>query len=138
MNAEWDRTALHLSAYVMWRLNWIHPFSGGNGRTSRAVSYLVMCARLGYRVPGTATILEQIVNNRQPYYEALDAADAAWGDRIIDLSAMEGLLEHALAVQLSSVLEAAGSLGQGRTGARLTAPKTCQVHGAEEALSTVV
>ena len=35
--------------------------SGGNGRTSRALSYLVMCARLGYRIPGTHTIPEQIV-----------------------------------------------------------------------------
>jgi Fic family protein len=109
VNSNWDQNALHLSAYVMWRLNWIHPFSGGNGRTSRAVSYLVLCARLGYRISGTDTIPEQIVKNRQPYYESLDAADAAWSNNnIIDLSAMERLLEHALAVQLSSVLEAAG------------------------------
>lgn len=107
VNSNWDRSALHLAAYVMWRLNWIHPFSGGNGRTSRAVSYLVLCAKLGYRVSGTNTIPEQIVANRQPYYEALDAADAAWAQNRIELTAMENLLEHALAVQLSSVLEAA-------------------------------
>lgn len=29
VNSNWPRSALHLSAYVMWRLNWIHPFSGG-------------------------------------------------------------------------------------------------------------
>jgi Fic family protein len=109
VNSNWDRTALHLSAYVMWRLNWIHPFAGGNGRTSRAVSYLVLCARVGYRVSGTDTIPEQIVANRQPYYEALDAADAAWAQNRVDVGAMERLLEHALAVQLSSVLEAAKS-----------------------------
>jgi Fic family protein len=109
VNAHWDNSALHLSAYVMWRLNWIHPFSGGNGRTSRAASYLVMCAKLGYRIPGTNTIPEQIVKNRQPYYEALDAADAAWAKGFIDLTAMEGLLEHSLAVQLSSVLDAASN-----------------------------
>jgi Fic family protein len=109
VNSNWDRSALHLSAYVMWRLNWIHPFAGGNGRTSRAVSYLVLCARLGYRVSGTDTIPEQIVAKRQPYYEALDAADAAWAQNRVDVGAMERLLEHALAVQLSSVLEAAKS-----------------------------
>jgi hypothetical protein len=49
------------------------------------------------------------VANRQPYYEALDAADAAWAQNIIDVSAMERLLEQALAVQLSSILEAASS-----------------------------
>jgi Fic family protein len=109
VNLNWDRSPLHLAAYIMWRLNWIHPFSGGNGRTSRATSYLVLCAKLGYRVPGTSTIPEQIVANRQPYYEALDAADAAWGNGVTDLGAMEALLEHALAVQLSSVLEAANA-----------------------------
>ena len=33
--SEWD--AVKTSAYVFWRLNWIHPFRDGNGRTSRAV-----------------------------------------------------------------------------------------------------
>src|SRR5262245_61685659 len=33
VNDNWNKSALHLSAYVMWRLNWIHPFAGGNGRT---------------------------------------------------------------------------------------------------------
>ncbi len=109
VNENWGKSPLHLAAYLMWRLNWIHPFSGGNGRTSRAVSYLVLCARLGHKLPGTNTIPEQIVANRQPYYEALDAADAAWAVGRIDVSAMEKLLERMLAVQLSSVLVAAAS-----------------------------
>ena len=33
-----EAQALHLCAYVMWRLNWIHPFTDGNGRTSRALA----------------------------------------------------------------------------------------------------
>jgi Fic family protein len=104
VNGNWGKSPLHLAAYVMWRLNWIHPFSGGNGRTSRAISYLVLCARLGYRLVGTETIPEQIVANRQPYYSALDAADAAYVEGRIDVTAMEGLLGQMLAVQLSSVL----------------------------------
>lgn len=109
VNQNGEKSPLHLAAYVMWRLNWIHPFSGGNGRTSRAVSYLVLCAKLGYRLPGTNTIPEQIVQNRQPYYAALDAADAGWTERRVDLFVMETLLERMLAVQLSSVLVAAAS-----------------------------
>jgi Fic family protein len=89
---------------MMWRVNWIHPFNGGNGRTSRAISYLVLCARLGYRLVGTNTIPEQIVANRQPYYAALDAADDAYAEGKIDVSAMESLLGQMLAVQLASVL----------------------------------
>ncbi len=112
VNERWQTaSALHLSAYVMWKVNWIHPFSGGNGRTSRAVSYLVLCARLGYRVPGTTTIPEQIVANREPYYAALDSADAAWANNRIDLSEMERLLADMLANQLASVIDAASSIG---------------------------
>ena len=43
VNDNWGTaTALNLCSFVMWRLNWIHPFLDGNGRTSRAVSYLVL------------------------------------------------------------------------------------------------
>jgi len=62
-----NKSPVHLAAYLMWRHNWIHPFFGGNGRTSRAVSYLVLCAKLGYVLPGERTITDQIVGNRQPY-----------------------------------------------------------------------
>ncbi|MFN0165219.1 MAG: Fic family protein [Bryobacteraceae bacterium] len=110
VSVNWrSSSALHLAAYVMWRVNWIHPFTGGNGRTSRAVSYLVLCARLGYSIPGTSTIPDQIVSNRQPYYHALDDADDAWSRGRVDVSAMERLLSHMLAVQLSSVLHAAAN-----------------------------
>ena len=37
VNDKWhEESALHLASYVMWKLNWIHPFTDGNGRTSRA------------------------------------------------------------------------------------------------------
>lgn len=104
---NWDKSPIYLAAYCMWRVNWIHPFSGGNGRTSRAVSYLVLCAKLGYQLPGILTIPEQIVANRQPYYEALDAADAAWANGEIDVSKMEQLLSDMLAKQLLSTYKAA-------------------------------
>ena len=100
VNDTEHRTPVHLAAYAMWRVNWIHPFAGGNGRTSRAVSYLVLCANLGYRLPGTLAIPEQIVVNRQPYYKALDAADAAWAKGNLDVSIMEQLLSDLLAKQL--------------------------------------
>jgi Fic family protein len=46
VNDNWDSsTPIHLAAYVMWRLNWIHPFADGNGRTSRILSYVVLSAR---------------------------------------------------------------------------------------------
>jgi Fic family protein len=108
VNDNWaSRTALELCAYVMWRLNWIHPFSDGNGRTSRAVAYLVLCARLGDRLPGRKTLPEQIAENKTPYYDALEKADQAWLNNLIDTSIMQALLESYLAVQLTGAFEAA-------------------------------
>jgi Fic family protein len=104
-NHQEDRPAIHLAAYVMWRLNWIHPFTDGNGRRSRIVSYVVLCTALKSILRGKNTIPDQIVDNRQPYFEALEQADAAWREGRIDLSKMEDLLENLLAVQLKSMME---------------------------------
>jgi Fic family protein len=95
----------------MWRLNWIHPFDGGNGRTSRMVAYVVLCARLGYQLPGRYTIPEQIAENKTPYYLALEAADDAWAQDRLDLSMLEKLLESMMAKQLYQLLEGAKSDG---------------------------
>lgn len=108
VNQNWEtRTAIHLAAYVMWRLNWIHPFDDGNGRTSRTLSYLVLCAHLGSRLPGARTIPEQISENKSPYYKALEDADSACRDDHIDLSTLEALLGDLLAAQLVNILEQA-------------------------------
>lgn len=109
VNDNWTRSPVHLSAYSLWRMNWIHPFVDGNGRTARAVSYLILCVRLGYRLPGTKTIPEQIAKDKTPYYKALEAADVRETERKLDLSEMEALLESLLAVQLVSVLKDASS-----------------------------
>ena len=109
VNDHWqDATAYHLASYAMWRINWIHPFADGNGRTSRIVSYILLCIKLGYLVPGTKTIPDQITQNRDPYFHALEAADRAWEEGRIDLSEMEKLMEGLLASQVYSVLEDAG------------------------------
>lgn len=108
VNDNWNTaSALHLAAYVMWRLNWIHPFSDGNGRTSRATSYLVLCVRLGYKLPGTRTIPALISDNKKPYYQALESADDAEKAGRMDVSALEELLGNLLAAQLADVYKAA-------------------------------
>jgi Fic family protein len=108
INRNWETaTAVHLASYAVWRLNWIHPFFGGNGRTSRAISYLVLCAKLGFRLPGNVTVTEQIVKRRDAYINALQSADAAWLKQILDLSAMENLMECVIAAQLLDVVKQA-------------------------------
>lgn len=103
INSNFAKPAIHLAAYVMWRHNWIHPFLGGNGRVSRAASYFVLCARLGFYLPGQKTIPAQIEQNPNPYYAALKKADLADKDGGFDISAMEELLKQHLAAQLLSV-----------------------------------
>lgn len=98
------RSALNLCAYAMWRFNWIHPFTDGNGRTSRVLAYFVLCTRLGYRLPGHTTIPEQIAANKTPYYAALEAADIALEAGQTDVSDLEALLTDCLANQLASSL----------------------------------
>lgn len=105
VNEHWDRSPIHLASYVMWRLNWIHPFVDGNGRTTRMVSFVVLCAKLGYRVPGANTIPEQISQNKKPYYDALEQADSAFEKNgQVDVGAMETLLGELLAKQLAGVI----------------------------------
>lgn len=104
---------LNLCAYVMWRLNWIHPFTDGNGRTSRAVAYYVLCAKIGYRLPGHETVPEQIAADKGPYYRALEAADLSLEDGTLSLQVLEELLDGQLARQLLSAYDDAKNSGSG-------------------------
>ena len=109
VNDHWNEsTPIHLAAYIMWRLNWIHPFADGNGRTSRIVSYVVLSIRAGFVLPGTPTIPDQIVDNRKPYFDALDAADTASREGRTDVSKMEELLGSLLANQLAGFYKSVG------------------------------
>ncbi len=108
INQNRAKRAVHLAAYAMWRLNWIHPFFGGNGRTARAFSYLVLCIELKFVPPADQKNIPQYIEeNRAPYTEALRAADLAWVEGRLDLSKMEKLLGDLLALQLVSILELA-------------------------------
>ena len=107
-NASTTRPAIHTAAFLMWRLNWIHPFRDGNGRTSRAIGYYALCARLGFVPPGQPTIPELIAQDRQPYYDALDDADADHkAHNTFNVVKMETLVERLLTMQLASVIKAA-------------------------------
>ena len=114
VNENFDGSAIHLAAYVMWRLNWIHGFTDGNGRTSRAASYLILCVRLGSNLPGEKTIPEQISESKQDYYDALEAAGNRFADGEIDVSALEKLLGDYLAVQLVHVFKKASEAAPGK------------------------
>jgi Fic family protein len=109
VNQNWEqKSPIHLSAYVLWRLNWIHPFADGNGRTARAISYVVLSVKLDSLLPGTTTIPDQIAAHKTPYYDTLEAADAAWKQTgRVDVSQLEHLLSAMLARQLVQASEEA-------------------------------
>ncbi len=108
INENWhERTAFYLSAYAMWRLNWIHAFADGNGRTARTLSYMLLCIKLGYVLPGSPTIPFQIETDKTHYLEALAMADTAYRSSEIDVSEMEKMIKGMLASQLLSVIQAA-------------------------------
>jgi hypothetical protein len=67
VNDNWStKSAVHLAAYVLWKMNWIHPFADGNGRTARAISYVVLSIKLDSLLPGTPTIPEQLPLTSSP------------------------------------------------------------------------
>ena len=124
VNDNWTEDGWHLASYLMWKLNWIHPFEDGNGRTSRAISYLVLCIKLGLRLPGNKTIPEFIAENKGPYYTAIDKADSAAKQGRIDVSAMEQVLKEALTKQLADFADAV-------TGGHLTGDSGMSSHHIE-------
>jgi Fic family protein len=111
VNDNWPtKSALHLAAYVLWRLNWIHSFADGNGRTARTVSYVVLSIKLEGLLPGVPTIPDQIASDKTPYYVALEAADAKWkATKQVDVSQLEAMLEGMLAKQLVAAVNSAAA-----------------------------
>lgn len=104
---DWDPA--ETAAFLLWKLNWIHPFGGGNGRTSRAVAHLALCVRLGFErgLPGNPTLAEYIDANRRRYAEALRDADRAWQEsNTIDMGLMTGMIADILEAQFGSLREA--------------------------------
>ena len=111
VNENWSFNAVHLAAYVLWKLNWIHPFADGNGRTTRAIAYVVLSIKLDSMLPGAPTIPEQIAGNKKPYYDALEAADKQLANGKVDVSDLEKMLDAMLSTQLlSAAREASGEI----------------------------
>lgn len=96
-----DLTPTALAAYGLWRLNWIHPFVDGNGRTARAACYFLVCVRAKSFLPGTKILPDRIRESRENYIAALRAADEAWERGVLDFSQMEEYIAQLLGEQLS-------------------------------------
>lgn len=95
--------AVALSSFALWKLLWIHPFVDGNGRTARALCYLIIGLKVKALLPGTPTLPEQLLERREQFYDALYAADLAFAKvGQPDLNPLIHLINEMLARQLRS------------------------------------
>lgn len=103
IHENWDsiESPMVLPAYVLWRMNWIHPFVEGNGRTARAACCYLICLKYGALLPGNKIVPERIKENREPYYAGLQAADRAWADGHFDVTALTEYLTLLVKAQLT-------------------------------------
>lgn len=105
-NRAWESTdPLVLAAWVLWRLNFIHPFINGNGRTARAAAYFVICVQAQGWLPGNPILPELLRQNRDEYVTILGATDASYLAGALDLSMLRGLLERLLGQQLAPFMD---------------------------------
>lgn len=105
-HAAAHRSAIWRAAYALWRLNWIHPFAGGNGRTARAFSYLIICMDMRMMPPGVPCMPSLIYQHRDEYVHALRAADASALDGAEpDISRMERFLQDIVTRQFAAAID---------------------------------
>ncbi|MBP1873570.1 fido (protein-threonine AMPylation protein) [Ensifer adhaerens] len=104
VNRSWQATdPVAMAAFVLWRLNHIHPFINGNGRTARAAAYFVLCVSAGSWLPGETILPELLRQERAEYVVALQRADAAFDERgEPDLGPLHEMLSRLLSQQLQS------------------------------------
>lgn len=78
INRNWEASgSVILATYALWKLNQIHPFINGNGRTARAVCYSIFCLKVGRQLRGDI-ILPDVIRKypRAEYVQALRDADS--------------------------------------------------------------
>lgn len=103
VNRAWQTTdPVFLACFVLWRLNHIHPFINGNGRTARAACYFVLCMAVGQWLPGTKILPELIKDRRAEYVAALQAADASLVTGTLNLGQLHALISQLIQEQLAS------------------------------------
>ena len=104
VNMNWENIDMFvLSAYVLWKLNYIHPFINGNGRTARACCYFVLCVKAGGILPGRMILPQLLQENREQYVNALQHADTMLVDELSSeaLVPLTDLIRNLISEQLS-------------------------------------
>ncbi len=95
-NGGRNHSPVYRAAYVMWKINAIHPFNGGNGRVARALAYLVIVFEVapvfaGESLPG------KLKARKSEYLDGLQAADKG------NLTQLEQLVLECFQSQLADI-----------------------------------
>ena len=105
VNRTWDQTdPVLLATYVLWRVNNIHPFINGNGRTARAACYFILCLAAGGWLRGDPILPELIIQNHNEYCEHLQIAHDAFAVGVIYLDPLHAYVSRLLDQQLKSAV----------------------------------
>lgn len=101
---EYDsKDPLEIASFTLWKINWIHPFTQGNGRSARAFCYFLICQKYEKWLPGKI-LPELIRENRDEYCEILQRMDLIYiTTGSANLDEMIVFLERLLDEQLSGV-----------------------------------
>ena len=100
VNRYWESSdPIGLAAYSLWRVNHIHPFVNGNGRTARAMSYFILCVKSGGLLPGRMVLPQVLALEpvRSLYVRALRQADES------ELLSLTTLIQGLVARQIQDV-----------------------------------
>jgi Fic family protein len=101
INFYWkELDAVALAAWSLWRLNHIHPFINGNGRTARAVCYFIICSKSGGLLTGNPILPELLVRERVKYCAALEQVDKTLQANQFDITPVQSLVAELLVEQL--------------------------------------
>ena len=100
INRYWESSdPIGLASYALWRINHIHPFVNGNGRTARAMCYFILSVKFGGLMPGRTVLLQVLAQEpvRTLYVHALREADEG------ELLALTTLIQGLVARQIQDV-----------------------------------
>lgn len=99
VNRSWDsEETIKLAATALWRINNIHPFVNGNGRTARAVCYFILSVKSGGILPGKIILPEMLRSDsvRQMQINCLQQADKG------NLAPLTDLIRHLITQQIKN------------------------------------
>jgi Fic family protein len=103
INRNWEVTDdVALATYVLWRINNIHPFVNGNGRTARAACYFVLCLKAGGWLKGQTILPELIRQKRDEYCAALQIGHDTHAAGAVNLTVLHDFVTRLLAEQIAS------------------------------------